>query len=111
MNSAAETATDAEIINLDEVRRARRAAESQMPEPLVEAISFLRRRKPLTDQEREYVAEIINFCRAYPEKLSAWERDFLDALAEWNLSLSDRQRLALDRIVDKIERFLARASP
>jgi hypothetical protein len=96
----------APVINLDDYRHIH-AAEPRPPDLLTEAISFLRRRKPLTEQEREFLGEIIRFCRAYPDRLSDWEREFLEAI-EWSQTLSDRQRLALDRIVEKIERFLAR---
>src|SRR5947209_2528323 len=100
----------AEIINLDAVRCLRQAAAPQPQEAPAEAISCLRRRKPLTSHERQCIADIIKFCRAYPEKLSRWERGFLDAIAAWRWQLSDRQRQALDRTIDKVERFASRRS-
>jgi hypothetical protein len=92
------------VVNLDEFRR-ERAGKPCLSEPPPEAITFVRRPNPLSACEGEFIASVVRFCLAYPERLTAWERGFLQSMAGWPRPPSDKQRRALNRILDKIERI------
>lgn len=98
----------AAIIRLAEVRAARRA-EAELPKPPFDATLVFRARS-LSAEERSHLAAAVNFCLSRSERLSEWERDFLRSIATWPRALSDKQRQALSRILDKIERFAGRGS-
>jgi hypothetical protein len=92
------------VVNLDEFRRSR-TGKPYLPDPPSEAIAFVRRPGPLSEREREFIASVVRFCLAYPERLTAWKRGFLHSMAGWPRAPSDKQRQALNRILDKIERI------
>jgi len=58
--------------------------------------------------EPDSVSEALDRCWDYVEDLTPWEREFIDNLAGWRGSLTEKQAKRLAELVEKVRR-IARA--
>jgi hypothetical protein len=57
---------------------------------------------PRFEREIKAVRDAAEFCRRHPQRLSPWERQFLDSIADRPGRLSDKQAAVLARLGAKI---------
>jgi hypothetical protein len=94
------------VVDLAAVRAARLAGARKPPFDA----AFVFRPRPISPEEKAHLAYLANFCLAHSERLSDWERGFLRSISDGPRPLSEKQRLALGRILDKIERLRGQGS-
>jgi hypothetical protein len=96
------------VIDLGEARRTR-ANKADFPQLSDEAVDFVRCPRRLSEHEKELLVSVVRFCLAFPERLTVWEHEFLCSIARWPRWPTEKQRQALERILDKIDLLEERA--
>ena len=65
---------------------------------------------PERSREVETIDDAIELCQCYPDRLTAWEGNFVANLSRQRSAISPKQISVLDQIVAKVHRAEARAA-